>query len=36
MGPNKHYHDVFDTFEELSFDAFEPLSKLLTAFIRKL
>jgi hypothetical protein len=36
MGPNKHYHDVYDTFEELSFDAFEPLSKLLTAFIRKL
>jgi Zn-dependent M28 family amino/carboxypeptidase len=36
MGPNKHYHDVFDTFEELSFNAFEPLSKLLTAFIRKL
>ena len=36
MGTNKHYHDVFDTFEELSFNAFEPLSKLLTAFIRKL
>jgi hypothetical protein len=36
MGPNKHYHDIFDTFEELSFDAYETLSKLLTAFIRKL
>lgn len=36
MGPNKHYHDVYDTFEELSFDAFESLSKLLESFLRKL
>jgi Zn-dependent M28 family amino/carboxypeptidase len=36
MGPNKHYHDVFDTYEELSFKAFEPLSLLLEQFVRKL
>jgi aminopeptidase YwaD len=36
MGPNKHYHDVYDTFEELSFNAFNSLSKLLESFIRKL
>ena len=36
MGPNKHYHDVYDTYEELSFDAFNSLSKLLESFLRKL
>jgi Zn-dependent M28 family amino/carboxypeptidase len=33
MGPNKHYHDIQDTAEELSYAAFEPLAKLLLAFI---
>lgn len=32
MGPNKHYHDVFDTYEELSFAAFESLYTLLSKF----
>lgn len=36
MGPNKHYHDVYDTYEELSFNAFNSLSKLLESFLRKL
>lgn len=36
MGPNKHYHDIFDTFDELSFKAFDSLSNLLESFIRKL
>jgi hypothetical protein len=36
MGPNKHYHDVFDTYNELSFQAFDGLSALFEQFIRKL
>jgi len=35
MGPNKHYHDVFDTYDALSFKAFDRLSKLFDEFIRK-
>lgn len=34
MGPNKHYHDIEDKSEELSFAAFEPLSQLLLRFLR--
>lgn len=34
MGPNKHYHDIADTAEELSYAAFEPLAKLLLSFMR--
>jgi hypothetical protein len=34
MGPNKHYHDVFDTYDELSFQAFERLSLLFESFLR--
>jgi len=34
MGPNKHYHDIQDKAEELSYAAFEPLSKLLLGFLR--
>ncbi|MEN9743613.1 MAG: hypothetical protein RLZZ65_1418 [Bacteroidota bacterium] len=34
MGPNKHYHDIEDKSEELTFAAFEPLSKLLLSFLR--
>ena len=36
MGPNKHYHDVFDTSEALSFKIFDSLSLLLEKFVRKL
>lgn len=34
MGPNKNYHDVFDKYEALSFQAFGPLSDLLEQFFR--
>jgi Zn-dependent M28 family amino/carboxypeptidase len=34
MGPNKHYHDIQDTAEELSYAAFEPLAQLLLKFVR--
>ncbi len=34
MGPNKHYHDIHDKAEELSYAAFEPLAKLLLGFMR--
>ena len=34
MGANKHYHDVFDTYDDLSFKAFEGLSKLFESFLR--
>lgn len=33
MGPNKHYHDIFDTYEELSFSAYDGIINLLTEFI---
>lgn len=33
MGPNKHYHDIEDKAEALSYAAFEPLAKLLFEFI---
>ena len=36
MGPNKHYHDVEDRYEALSFEAFDSLNRLLLAFIRKI
>jgi Zn-dependent M28 family amino/carboxypeptidase len=36
MGPNKNYHDVFDTYDALSFKAFDGLSELFERFIRKL
>lgn len=32
MGPNKHYHDVYDTYEELSFNEFEDIFNLLIDF----
>jgi hypothetical protein len=34
MGPNKNYHDVFDTYEDLSFDKFDEIEQLLLEFIR--
>lgn len=33
MGPNKHYHDVLDTYEELSFSEFNDLFELLKQFV---
>lgn len=33
MGPNKNYHDVFDTYEELSFSAYDNILKLLVDFV---
>ena len=32
-GPQKHYHDIYDTYEELSFSKFEPLSELFRRFL---
>ena len=36
MGPNKNYHDVLDTYENLSFSKFIPISELLKKFINGL
>jgi hypothetical protein len=36
MGPNKHYHDVFDKYEGLSFSEYYDITKLLTQFVRSL
>jgi len=36
MGPNKNYHDIFDTYENLSFSKFIPISELLKKFINGL
>jgi aminopeptidase YwaD len=33
MGPNKNYHDVFDTYENLSFSAYDNILTLLTLFL---
>ena len=33
MGPNKHYHDVYDTYEELSFAAYDDIVMLLIDFV---
>lgn len=34
MGPNKNYHDVFDTYEALSFNEYNDLVKLISGFLR--
>lgn len=34
MGPNKNYHDVHDTYEELSFAAYDNIVKLLVDFVQ--
>lgn len=36
MGPNKNYHDVFDTYEELSFVEYDDITKLLVTFVERL
>ncbi len=34
MGDNKHYHDVFDTYEDLSFNKYNDIVKLIAAFTK--
>lgn len=34
MGDNKHYHDVYDTYEELSFNKYNDIVKLIAAFAK--
>jgi hypothetical protein len=36
MGENKNYHDVYDTYENLSFSSFEALANLFDKFLRRL
>jgi aminopeptidase YwaD len=36
MGPNKHYHDIYDTYEALSFAEYSDLTELLKRFVKKL
>lgn len=36
MGPNKHYHDVFDAYEELSFSEYDDITTLLIEFVKRL
>jgi hypothetical protein len=36
MGPNKHYHDVEDTYAELSFSEFNDIATLLVEFVQRL
>jgi len=36
MGPNKHYHDIFDEYEALSFNEYEDITKLLIEFLKRI
>ncbi len=36
MGPNKHYHDIFDTYEELTFNEYEDITSLLIEFLKRM
>lgn len=36
MGPNKHYHDIFDTYEELTFKEYDDIKSLLVRFVEEL
>lgn len=36
MGPNKNYHDVFDTYDELSFVEYDDITNLLVTFVERL
>jgi len=36
MGPNKHYHDIFDEYEELSFEEYNDITTLLIEFVKRL
>ncbi len=35
-GPNRHYHDVFDTYEELTFSEYDDITTLLIEFVKRL
>ena len=35
MGANKNYHDIYDTYENLTFGSFEGLSVLFDSFLRR-
>jgi hypothetical protein len=35
MGPNKNYHDIFDTYSNLSFAATENVFELIYAIAKK-
>jgi len=34
MGPNKNYHDIFDTYENLSFSEYDDITTLLVSFFK--
>lgn len=36
MGTNQNYHDIFDTYENLSFSEYEDITKLLVTFVDRL
>jgi len=36
MGPNKHYHDIFDVYEDLSFKEYHDITTLLVDFVKML
>lgn len=36
MGPNKHYHDIDDRYEALSFAAFNELNTVLLRFLKSI
>jgi len=36
MGPNKNYHDVFDTYENLSFVEYQDITTLLVEFTKRI
>lgn len=36
MGTNKNYHDVFDTYDNLTFSEYEDITKLLVTFVDRL
>ena len=36
MGPNKHYHDIDDRYEALSFAAFDELNNLILRFLKSI
>lgn len=36
MGPNKHYHDIFDEYKALSFEEYNDITTLLIEFVKRL
>jgi hypothetical protein len=36
MGSNKNYHDVFDTYENLTFSEYADITTLLSEFVLRL